>query len=193
MKRQIIQTGFGCALMLTALVGCRTGASAQVQNAVSQTTMASAGSDVVALTDADIGAVAHTINDGEIQMAQLALTNASSPDVRSYAQMMITDHTTANRLLESNGWVPGKNPVTSVLNGQVNKQMGMLRGMSGADFDRAYIASQIDMHTTALDTFRTSLQPSAQSRDLRSTLTTMRDTVQMHLDHARHLQSGMTR
>jgi putative membrane protein len=174
---------------LTLLPACRSSTDAKVNAAVQDTAMSSSSdAGLNTLTDADAGAVAHTINDGEIQMAQVALINARSQQVREYAQMMINDHTNGNSMLEQHGYRAAVNPVTQVLNADVNKQLTMLRGMSGEQFDRHYIASQIDMHTTALNTMRTTLMPSAKDDDLRNTLGTMRDTVQMHLDHARRIQ-----
>ena len=179
------------ALSLTLLSACRTGTDAKVQQAVAETSMASSASGMNTILDADSGAVARTINDGEIQMAQLALTNASSEAVRNYAQMMITDHTNANAMLQSAGYGMRENPITQTLNMEVNRQMALLRGKSGMEFDRAYIGSQVLMHQTALETMRTTLLPSAQEDKLKQTLGTMRSTVEMHLEHARTLQGQM--
>ena len=179
------------ALSITALSSCRTGADAELQTAANRTAMSSSSGAMNTITDADAGAVAHTIDDGEIQLAQLAVSNASSQQVRDFAQMMITDHTNANQMLASAGFGMARNAMTDVLNAQVNRTMTMLRGKTGSDFDRAYIASQIDMHQTALESMRTTLIPSAQNRDLRQTLTNMRSSVQMHLDQARSIQGAI--
>ncbi len=179
------------ALSITALTACRTGTDARLQQAISETSMASSSAGTNTILDADSGAVARTINDGEIQMAQLALANASSRAVREYAQMMITDHTAANAQLQSAGFGMRENAITRTLNGEVNRMMTRLRGRSGADFDRAYIGSQINMHQSALEMMRTTLMPSVQEDRLRTTLGTMRETVQMHLEHARTLQKQL--
>ena len=176
-------------LTLITLAACRSGTNAQVQSAVSQTSMASSGAGMNQLTDADAGAVARTINDGEIQTSQVALTNATSQQVRDFAQMMIDDHTNANKQLQANGYVMHENPVTMVLNADVNRRLGDLRGRSGSDFDRHYIAHQIDLHQTALETLRTTLQPSAREENLRQTLNVMRQSVEMHLEQARAIQA----
>jgi putative membrane protein len=179
------------ALSLTVLSACRTGTDAKLQQAVAETSMASSSTGMNTILDADSGAVARTINDGEIQMAQLALSNASSQAVRDYAQMMITDHTNANSMLQSAGYGMRENPITQTLNMEVNRQMSRLRGRTGAGFDREYIGSQVMMHQTTLDTMRTTLMPSAQEEKLKQTLGTMRETVQMHLEHARMMQSQL--
>ncbi len=179
------------ALSITLLSACRTGTDARVQQAVSETSMNSSSAGMNTILDADSGAVARTINDGEIQMAQLALANASSEQVRSFAQMMIADHTTANNQLQSAGYAMRDNPIVQTLNADVTRRMGMLRGKTGMDFDRAYIGSQIDLHQTALETMRTTLMPSAQEDRLRQTLGMMRESVQMHLEQARMIQNQL--
>jgi putative membrane protein len=186
------------ALLLVAtlalLSACSTGTDTRVQAAVAETSMASATTGMMnTITDADSGAVARAINDGEIQLAQVALTNASAENVRDFAQMMITDHQNANAQLQTNGYGMMRNPITDVLNAEVNKTMTALRGKSGMDFDRAYIASQINMHQTALETMRTTLMPSAREENLRNVLTNMRSTVEMHLEHARSIQGTIGR
>jgi putative membrane protein len=184
-KMTLLLASITFALVSTA---CRSSTDAKIQNAVAQTSMASSGSAMNTITDADAGAVARTINDGEIQMARVALSSATSQQVRHYAQMMIDDHTMANSQLQTNGYGMKENPITMTLNAEVNRRMTALRGMSGTDFDRNYIASQIDLHQSALETMRSTLQPSAQDDRLRQVLTMMRQTVEMHLEQARAIQ-----
>jgi putative membrane protein len=193
MKAKYISLIMAALAAATLLTSCRSGAQSQVQQAVAQTSMASSAGTNRTITEADAGAVAHTINDGEIQMAQLAIANASSQAVREYAQMMIADHTTANTNLERNGFGTARNPIVDVLNTQVKDQMSRLRSKSGADFDRDYIGSQVLMHELALNTIKDTLLPSAGTDDLKGTLNTMRTTVEMHLDHARRMQATLGR
>jgi putative membrane protein len=187
---------YALTILLTALAttACRSGADAQVAAAVAETSMASTGgAGMNTLTDADAGAVARTINDGEIQLSQLGLTNGSSQQVRDFAQMMVADHTSANAQLLSNGYGMTENAVSGVLNAQVNRMMTRLRGLSGAEFDREFMSSQIALHQTALETMRTTLQPSAKEQNLRQTLTMMRNSVEMHLQQARTIQGVIGR
>lgn len=105
--------------------------------------------------------------------------------------MMITDHTNANAQLQSHGYGKADNPAVMTLTGIVNKTMASLQSKSGADFDRAYINSQVDMHMSALDTVRGTLLPSASDPNLRTILSTMNTAVQTHLQRARELQGSM--
>jgi putative membrane protein len=178
------------ALSIVILSACRTGTDTELKSALSTMTSSSTATNMI--TDADNAAIVRAINDGEIQMAQVALTNASSQAVRDFAQMMITDHTNANNMLQQNGYGKMRNPVTDVLDATVSRQMAKLRGMSGTSFDQAYIASQVDMHQTALETVNGTLLPSAQDDRLKGLLGTVRQSVETHLAQARSLNSGGT-
>jgi len=174
-----------------ALVACAHNADeGQVMSAAHATSAMTSGGPNGAITDADAGGIAWTINDGEIQLANLAVSKASSASVRDFAQMMITDHTNANAMLKSAGYGMAKNPVVSTLKGDTMNTMQMLQGKSGMDFDQAYLDSQIKMHQTALDSINTTLLPSAQDKQLRNVLTNMRPTVEMHLQRAKDMRNG---
>src|SRR3954463_2537207 len=79
-------------------------------------TMASSsvlGASSGSLTDPEIAAVVTTANQGEIDQANAVLNRVSADDVRSFAQMMITDHTaaltSANDLLSHKNMTPLEN------------------------------------------------------------------------------------
>jgi putative membrane protein len=191
MKMKLTPILTGLALAATLAACAHSANDATIKAGVAETAQMNSSGTLNSVTDADGGGIAWTINDGEIQLARLAVTNASSPAVRDFAQMMITDHTNANMQLQGAGYGKIDNPATRTLNGVVNKTKTMLQGKSGADFDQAYIASQVDMHQTALDTLKTTLMPSASSKDLRAIYATMNTTVQAHLQRARELQTSM--
>jgi putative membrane protein len=186
------KTTFTLALLSTALllaVSCAT----QHQQAALNETRAMTSSGLESLTDVEAGAIAHTLNDGEIMLARMAVANATNPAVRDFAQMMITDHTNANAMLEREGYAAAPNSAVNALNTQVDHMRNMLQSSSGPAFDRTYIAQQIDMHQNALAMVGKNLQPSAQDPDLRNILGNMRSTVEMHLQHAKTLQNQVGR
>lgn len=176
------------ALALTTFTACSTG-TMNMQSAIDQTNGGVLTRNTI--SEIDAGSVAHTINDGEIALAQIAVSNASSSEVRAFAQMMITEHQSANSMLESKGFRATENAVTRLLNRDVDTRSAALRALSGADFDREYVASQVDMHQKALQLINGTLVPSAYAEGLRQTLSTMRTSVQSHLEQARTLQSSV--
>lgn len=179
------------AVLSLALVMTSACATQHQQAAINETRqMTSAGVD--SLTDAEAGAIAHKINDGEIELAQIAVSNASNPAVRDYAQMMITDHTNANAMLEREGYAAAPNSAVNALDAATNHMKSMLNG-NGPAFDRAYISGQIDMHTNALSMVSKNLAPSAQDPKLRAIFSDTRRTVEMHLQRAKELQNQIGR
>lgn len=188
MKRNV--TSILAALSLAAAMSsCAHSANdATLKAALNQTAQMSSSGSLTTVTDADGAGIAWTLNDGEVQLARLAVQNASSQAVKDFAQMMITDHTNANTQLQSHGYGKIDNPATNTLTGIVSRTMATLQSKSGADFDRAYIDSQVDMHRSALDAVRGVLMPSATDPNLRTIFSTMNTAVQMHLQRARELQ-----
>ncbi len=147
-------------------------------------------------SDADVAAIVSNANQGEIDEGQVATTSASSDDVRAFARMMVTDHTTAlnqaKSLLSRNNINPNlSNDIANTLQSGANQTVSALRMYTGNDFDRQYIQSQIDAHQWLLTTLDNTLIPSTSNRQFRDFLKTQRTTVAAHLDRARQIQSNL--
>ena len=91
----------------------------------------------------------------EIESAKLAKTNASSADVKSFASMMITDHTmsTAEVKKAAGDANPKIMPDKTLTQDQQDK-LTKLKGLKGADFDKEYADQQVDAHQDALTLMR---------------------------------------
>jgi putative membrane protein len=148
-------------------------------------------------SDSDIAAIVTNANQGEIDQAQVALTKASSPEVRAFAQMMITDHgnalTQARDLFSRKNITATDNDVSRNLVSNSQQTITAVSSYNGSEFDRQYIQSQVDVHQWLLNTLDQTLIPSAQNRDLRTFLQTQRTAVATHLDRARQILSGLNR
>jgi len=87
----------------------------------------------------------------EVQSSQLALKMSKDPDVKKFADMMITDHGKANAELEAiakqeNLKVPAKlDKKHQALLDELNK--------AGANFDAPYIKAQLDGHQETVKMF----------------------------------------
>jgi len=109
-------------------------------------------------------------NLAEAELGKLAATRAASADVKSYAEMMVRDHTKANEELR---------PIAAALNVQEptqpddkqRKDADRLSGLQGAAFDREYIKLMAYAHRDALRDARamaaapTTLAPSPVAGD----------------------------
>lgn len=146
--------------------------------------------------DGDIASVYRTINQGQIQVSELARTRASNPEVRRYAEMMITDHSSASKSLDdfvgrAAVKVNDDNELSRRLKSDGDTTMQNLRQLRGADFDRLYIDNQITAHQQALDTFDRLLVPNASNAELRTLITNVRPTFQTHLDQAKKVRAQL--
>ena len=146
------------------------------------------------LPPADVAGIVMTANEGEIQQGQAAASRASSADVRSFAQMMVTDHTNALNAARDTftkaGITPGENATTQCLRENSRGTITNLGSYSGAAFDRAYMQSQVDLHQWLLTAMDTSLIPSTAG-SARTLLETQRTSVAAHLDHARRILNSL--
>jgi putative membrane protein len=84
-------------------------------------------------------------NMAEIKLGQMAADRAMSPEVKSFAQTMVTDHTQANQeLLPLAQQLGVKEPkALDAKHRALSNKLGRLRG---AEFDRQYMKAMVDGH-----------------------------------------------
>jgi putative membrane protein len=150
-----------------------------------------------AVTDPQIAEVVVAVNDVDIAAGELARTKATNPQVREFAQRMITDHTGVNQaateLVTRLGVTPQPNPTSQQLRQGGEQNRSNLQGRSGAEFDRAYIDHEVAYHQQVLDAIDQTLIPNAQNPELRALLEQTRPAVAAHLQHAQQIQSSLGR
>ena len=125
-------------------------------------------------------------NTFEVEESKLALNQASSPKVKAFAKMMIADHTKAEKKL----MIAAKSvsPVEMKLDDPHQAMVTALQGKSGADFDKAYIADQIQAHqdtATLLETY----QSSGDNAKLKTWAKASLPVVKMHLKKVQGMSS----
>jgi putative membrane protein len=110
-----------------------------------------------AMTDKDFMTEAAVGGMAEVELGKLASTKAQNADVKKFAQMMVADHTKANGELKT--LAAGKNAtLPTELDAMHKATMTELQGLSGADFDKAYVASQLADHEKTVKLFQTQSQ-----------------------------------
>jgi putative membrane protein len=148
-------------------------------------------------TDPQIAAIVVTANQVDIDAGKLALSKAQSPDVKTFAQLMITDHSGVNKaateLVQKLHVTPESNATSQSLQKGGDDNLAALKKLSGAAFDRAYVDHEVAYHESVLNAVDTTLIPSAQNAELKALLVKVRPAFVAHLDHAKHLQSALTK
>jgi putative membrane protein len=89
----------------------------------------------------------------EIQLAELAMANGSSVEVKNFAQTMIKDHSQANEELKA--LAASKNIVLPTsLSDEKQKDFNDLSTKTGVDFDKAYCDYMVKDHKDDVDEFK---------------------------------------
>ena len=88
-------------------------------------------------------------NMAEIELGKMAAEKASSADVKSFAQMMVTQHTQANKdLMAVASGLSVEQPTT--LDAKHQALSDRLSKLSGAEFDRQYMQAMVAGHREAI-------------------------------------------
>lgn len=132
--------------------------------------------------------VTKAADDGlaEVQIAQLAADRATNPEVKSYAQKLVTDHTAVNQ--ELMGIASSKGVSLDKDDGQ-DRAYRALAKKSGADFDREFVEHMIDGHEKAIKMFEKA-STEAKDADLRSFASKHVGHLKEHLTQAQSLRQS---
>jgi putative membrane protein len=143
-------------------------------------------------SDANIVALAHESNVGEIQAGQVAQAKASDAEVVAFADAMVTEHTTLDQegtALAQQLAIAAALPDNNLPQLQATELAALNATAAGATFDRVYIAQQVAAHRRTLDLIDAGIDR-AQRAELRAALSAdVRPHVAEHLDMAEAIQS----
>lgn len=146
-----------------------------------------------ALSDPQIATVALTAHQIDIERGKLALAKAKSPEVKQFAAQMVRDHTQGQRevrgLAKKLGVKPEESEVTKGLKAEAADKRLLLKGLTGRDFDKAYVDAEVAYHQGVLDAIDQALLPGARNAELKTALQNTRPTIEAHLQHAKNLQA----
>ena len=143
------------------------------------------------LSDANVVGLLDSIDEGEMDAAQLAQTQASDPEVQAFAGRILNEHRElagANGRLAAQLSLEPEPPSLATHLKQAHEQaMQSLRAMSGAAFDRAYVRYEIQQHVQAFNV----LEAAAESEDnvtLKQELVRTGPDLLSHISAARALE-----
>jgi putative membrane protein len=137
------------------------------------------------------------LNAAEIQLGQLAVTKAQSERVKAYAQMLVKDHTAALQKLQR---VQGEASSIPPLTTTHVELKARLSGLSGAEFDRAYIEAMVAGHRDAAKLFEQEIvaspsRPQSPAKptdaEVMSVAKELLPTIKRHLEQAEQIQNGL--
>lgn len=142
-----------------------------------------------AMTDQQFVDFAAQTDMVEANLGQLAQTNASSQDVKDYAQGLVTDHTQdmgnlATAAQQANLTVP--NAIDKKNNDMI---IGPFQKLKGKAFDRKYIQEMIAGHTKAIAIYKKE-STAATNPQIQQYAQNALPVLEKHLDGAKALLKG---
>ncbi len=144
-----------------------------------------------ALNDAQIAHVAYTAGQIDVDAARQALDRSRNAEIRAFAETMVRDHNAVNQqavaLVQRLHVTPEANATSTALTTQAADAHRRLGALSGAAFDEAYIANEIEYHRTVNNALRGTLIPSAHNAELKSLLEAGLTLFSAHQQHAEQL------
>ncbi len=118
----------------------------------------------------------------EVQMGQLATQKAENADVKSFGQQMVDDHTKANDEFKDIASKKGVTLPTS-MNAKDQATYDRLSKLSGAAFDRAYMADMVRDHRADIAEFEREAN-SGSDPDIKGFASKTLPTLRHHLEMA---------
>jgi putative membrane protein len=102
-------------------------------------------------------AMAAQSDKNEIALSQLADQKSSNPDVKAFAEKMVTEHTQMTDSMKPYAEAWGLTPPSGP-DADHQKELDKLNGLSGKDFDKEYMSQMVTDHTKALSAFTTEVK-----------------------------------
>jgi len=127
----------------------------------------------------------------EVNAGRLAAKHASSPEVKEFAEKMVKDHTKANKELISLANKRGFK-VARTMDERHKEMSEKMMKLSGAEFDRTYMTSQVKDHEMAVDLFEKQSK-SGRDEELKAWAAKTLPDLKEHLKMAKEIKEKVGR
>jgi len=143
------------------------------------------------MNDLEIAHAAYTADLIDIEYAKIALSKTKSAEVKTFAELMIRDHTAVNegagKLLKKLNVEAKDNDFSKSLRAGADKKEAELKALNGEAFDRAYAANELAYHQTVNKVVGEIWLPAVQNAELKTFLDQALTTFKAHEAHAGHM------
>jgi putative membrane protein len=133
--------------------------------------------------EADAVGIMRALDSAEIATSAVARDASQNDEVRSYAVVMIKDHSDIMHLVDSLGVAARDNAVSAKIRTDADS---IARGLGtiAVGLNNTYIEEQVKAHQQALQLLDTAIIPSAQNAQLKNLLMQLRPTILAHYQRA---------
>ena len=146
-------------------------------------------------TDAEIAHIAYTAGVLDVAAGKQALAKSHDKAVRDFAETMVRDHAAVNdqalALVKKLGVTPQANATSAALSAAAAAEANKLEALSGAAFDKAYVANEVAYHRTVNGALSGTLIPAAHNAELKSLLEAGLTLFSAHQAHAEQLAQAL--
>jgi putative membrane protein len=118
----------------------------------------------------------------EVQLGQLAQTNGSNPEIKSFGKMMVDDHSKANEELKNLATKKNISIPVRLSDKNQDKYNDFLK-KTGKDFDEAYAEFMVKDHKEDIDNFKKEADK-GNDPDIKAWASNKVPTLEHHLDMA---------
>jgi putative membrane protein len=140
-----------------------------------------ASGPVLAQTAADYVMKAGAGDLYEKQSSQLVLKTTKDPKIRSFAQMMVTDHSKSTADVKAAAQASGLNPKPPALDAKKSSMIADLMKSSGSARDQIYVTQQKAAHQEAL-TLHKGYASAGDKPALKATAAKIAPVVEHHIE-----------
>ncbi|HET7825684.1 MAG TPA: DUF4142 domain-containing protein [Anaeromyxobacter sp.] len=135
----------------------------------------------------------HAANQAEVQLGQMAAQKAQSPEVKQFAEKLEQDHQKADQKLTQAAQSAGiqlEGKAFQDAQKDAQKDMQKLQSKNEQDFDKEFVSKMEKEHKKDIKDVKSAADDArkAHQTELATTLETMANGMQMHLDHAKQLK-----
>lgn len=145
--------------------------------------------------DAQIAGIVVTANTVDINAGKLAQKMSKNKEVKAFGKQMVSDHTSVNKqataLVKKLKVKPEDSDVSKSLKDGGAANISKLKGLKGAEFDKAYVDNEVTYHQAVIDALDKTLIPNAKNAELKDTLVKTRPAFVAHLEHAKQIQQTL--
>ena len=122
----------------------------------------------------------------EIEIAKAAVAHTKNADVKKFAEGLIHDHTKSDGELAAAAKAAGIT-VPDKIDDAHQKQIDGFKNYKGDNFDRDFLATQVQAHTKVIELF-TQASKEAKHAEIKDFAKKTLPTLQTHLETAKKLQ-----
>ena len=175
-------------------------AAADSTAAVADSTAKAASSDSAAsskrgMTDESILGMLDGANKADSAGGALAAKKATDPEVKAFAQMMMTDHhalRAAGEELATKLGITPKAPAKDPIAGYAAAETAALqKAKKGEDFDKTYIDNEVTVHQAVLDAANMA-KVATPNQEVKDLIAKAGPVVQKHLEQAQAIQKRLS-